>query len=293
MTKERRAMLQMLCCAILWSLSGVFIKLIPWNPMAIMGTRCVFTVLVLYGYMRISRIRLLFNKKTVLLGICIVLIYSCYMPAVKRTTAANAILLQYTAPVYVLLYAAIFHKQRIKRSDLVAVLCVMAGMALFFLDGLGGGMLSGNVLALLSGIFLGGMFFIVADMTEQERYTGLLLGQMLAVVIGLPFFFITSPPVTAPILLYIIGLGVLQLGLPYILYIKAARYCPPLTCSLLSVIEPLLNPVWVLVAVGERPSVFALAGGAVVLSVITVWCVWGEKQNQKQQQAQDQITPAG
>lgn len=285
MTKERRAMLQMLCCAIFWSLSGVFVKLIPWHPMAISGARCFFAALVLYGYMRVSRIRLLVNGKSLLLGACVVLIYSCYLPAVKRTTAANAILLQYTAPVYVLLYAAIFRKQRVKRHDIVAVLCVVLGMALFFLDELGGGKLTGNLLALLSGVFLGGMFILGADITEQERFTGLLLGQLLAVAIGLPFFFTTQSPVTAPIALYVLGLGVLQLGLPYILYSKAARYCPPLTCSLLSTIEPLLNPTWVLLVVGERPSVFALLGGAIVLCSITIWCVYGEKQKQKQEQS--------
>lgn len=281
MRKERLAILQMICCALLWSTSGILIKLVPWPPLAIACVRSVFAAAVLGGYMLYSKTKFVFNKKSLLLGAAVVAIFLTYMPATKLTTAANAIVLQYTAPVYVLLFSAIFHKRRPGRGDLLAVCFTIAGMALFFLDQLGSGSLAGNLLAAVSGVFLGAMFFITPSVSEEERYSGLLVGQAFALFIGLPTMLSGSVSITPNALLLVVLMGLFQLGLPYILYAHAARHCAPLTSSLVSLIEPLLNPVWVFLVIGERPSLFALFGGVVVLCTVTVWGVWGEKKKKE------------
>lgn len=282
MGKERRGMLMMLCCAIMWSLSGVLTKLTPWNAFVISAMRSAVAALVLYIYIRATKGRVVFSKMSWLLAIDVACIFMLYMPAVKLTSAANAIVLQYTAPIYVLLFCALFYKQKVKRADILAVALTFAGIALFFMDQLAGGSLLGNLMALCSGVFLAGMFLLGDRVTQEERLSGLLLAQLLTVVAGVPFMFFTTVEINGTYLLYILIHGVVQLGVPYLLYTQAVRACSPLTCSLISVIEPLLNPIWVFLALGESPSPLSLVGMAVVLITITLWCVWSEKQKQKQ-----------
>ncbi|MDL2235202.1 DMT family transporter [Christensenellaceae bacterium OttesenSCG-928-L17] len=270
----------MFLCAIMWSISGFLTKLIPWHPMVISGTRCILSAAVLGIYMRMIGIKPVFNKNACLLALDVALIFVLYMPAVKLTTAANAIVMQYTAPIYVLLFSAIVYKQRVRRGDILTVVLTVAGIALFFFDQLGAGSTTGNIMALASGVFLGGMFFLGSKITEQERLSGLLFAQIFSVFIGLPFAFFSENPITTTSLIYIVLLGVVQLGLPYVLYTRAARHCPALQCSLISVIEPLLNPLWVFLIIGERLSVYALVGGFVVLATVTGWTIWDDRQKQ-------------
>ena len=107
--------------------------------------------------------------------------------------------------------------------------------------------------------------------------SGILLGHLFTAAAGIPFMFVFDTPVTAPAVLSILALGVVQLGIPYVLYGIAVKDCPALMCSLLGAIEPLLNPVWVFLFTGERPGVFALAGGVIVIVTITAWCVWRDR----------------
>lgn len=278
MSKERRAMLQMFFCGVFWSLSGVLIKLIPWNALVIGAARSLLTAAVVLVYMRVRGLRPRFNRRVFFLGVAAVAVGVCYLPAIKLTTAANAIVLQYTAPVYVLLFSALLFKQRIRRGDAIAVALTIAGIALFFFDQMGEGTLLGNLLALASGVFYSFMFMLSGNVDEETRLSGLLLAQLMMTCIGLPLAFVYDTPVNQTILLFVLVLGIVQLGVPTILFNLAAKHCPPLTCSIISVVEPLLNPVWVFLVMGERPSVFALIGGVLVLITVTIWCVWGEKQ---------------
>ena len=148
---------------------------------------------------------------------------------------------------------------------------------MFFFDELKGGYMLGNFVAILAGAFLGGMFLTVGNAKGEERFSALLIGQMAAFIVGLPFIITSKPDFTGLPGLYIIILGVLQLGIPYILYGKASEYCPPLACSLLGAVEPLLNPVWVLLFDGEKPGVFSLVGGVIVVASVTLWCAFGNR----------------
>ena len=140
----------------------------------------------------------------------------------------------------------------------------------------------GNIVAVASGCTMGLMYMFMDDAKPAERLSSVFLSNALVALVGVPFAFITKVEVSTVPVLLILFLGVLQLGIPYILYALAAGDCPPLTCCLLSAIEPLLNPLWVLLFYGEKPGVFALIGGAIVIVTITVWSIYGEKQTQKE-----------
>lgn len=280
MKKEHIAILQMLVCGLMWSTGGLLIKLLPWNALVIAGYRSVLTGGVIALYMHMRKLRFVRTRQSYSIAAAMTAVILTFLPATKLTTAANAIVLQYTAPIYVLLFSAVFRKQRMRRGDVLTVLLTIAGIALCFFDRLGAGSLPGNALGLASGVFFGCMFYFSGGVEEETRLSGLLMAQFVIILIGTPLSFVYDTPVTAVNILYIVLLGVLQLGIPYILFSLSAKYCSPLTCSLLSVLEPLFNPIWVFLVLGEQPGAYALIGGAVVLLTITLWCVWDGRQKQ-------------
>ena len=128
-------------------------------------------------------------------------------------------------------------------------------------------------------MFMAGMFVAVGELNAEERFSGILNGQILTFLVGLPVFLITKPEITSTAVISILILGVFQLGLSYVLYVKASEYCPPLACCLLGAVEPLLNPVWVAIFDGEKPGVFALIGAVIVIASITAWSIFGQEKN--------------
>ena len=280
MKKENRAMLEMLMCAALWSIAGIFIKLIPWNSFVISALRSFFAGLTVLVYIRIKGYKIVINRQTLIPGLLLGLVYIAFVAANKLTTAANAIVLQFTDPIFIVIFSALFFGQRFKKRHLIAVLCTLLGIGMFFLDQLSEGYLLGNFVAIFAGACLGGMFIAMGKAETQERFSAMLVGQAVAFIFGLPFIITTKPEFSALPVLYIIILGVLQLGIPYILYGRAAEHCPPLACSLLGALEPLLNPVWVLIFDGEKPGLFALIGGVIVIVSVTVWCIAGNKDSE-------------
>ena len=292
MKKERAALLQMLLCTLLWSTSGLLVKLVPWNALVIAGCRSILTGIVMGLYMRARRMRLVRSRQSFAIAVALMATYITYLPAVKLTTAANAIVLEYTAPIYVLLFSAIFRKQPLHRGDALAVLLTIAGVALCFVDQIGGGSLAGNLLGLASGVFFGAMFALSGGADEETRMSGMLLSQIMMGLLCAPLAFIYDTPVTATNVLFIVLLGVVQLGIPNILYSLSVRYVSPLTCSLVASIQPLINPVWVYLAVGERPGKYAFIGGAVVLATITLWYAWDTRNRHRIEIAAQAESPA-
>ena len=270
----------MLVCATLWSIAGIFIKLIPWNGFAVAGLRSLIAGLTIAVYMLISRRRYVFNKRTLAGGIFAGSVYTCFTVANKLTTAANAIVLQFTCPVFIVIFAALFPRQKIRRQDLAVVIATLAGIALFFFDQLKPGYILGNFVGIAAGMFMAGMFIVVGNIEADERFSAVLNGQLFTFLVGLPFIIATKPEFTAGAVVSILILGIFQLGISYVLYVKASQYCPPLACCLLGALEPLLNPVWVLIFDGERPGVFALIGGVIVIVSITVWTIFGNKKQE-------------
>ena len=277
MKKENKAIIEMLICATLWSTGGIFIKLLPWNGFAVAGLRSLIAGATMGLYMLLKKYRFMLSRRTFLSGVFTACVYTCFVLANKLTTAANAIVLQFTSPVFIVIFSALFFHKKIRRADLAAVLFTLLGVALFFFDQLKPGYILGNCVAIVAGMFMAGMFVTVGEMQGEERFSAIFIGQMLTFLVGLPFVIATKPELTAQTLGCILALGVFQLGISYILYVKASVYCPPLACCLLGAVEPLLNPVWVFLFDGERPGLFALIGSVIVIVSVTLWCIFGKE----------------
>ena len=277
MKRETVGTIEMLICAALWSIAGIFIKLLPWNGFAVAGLRSLIAGLTMAAYMALKRYRFTLNRKTFAAGALAGSVYTCFACANKLTTAANAIVLQFTSPVFIVLFSALLLKSRIRKADITVVLLTLAGIALFFFDQLKPGYVLGNFVAIAAGMFMAGMYMAIGGLDEQERFSAVVIGQGLTFLFALPFVLMTRPLFNATTVSCILILGVFQLGISYILYVKACRYCPPLACCLLGAVEPLLNPVWVLIFDGERPGLFALIGAVIVIVSITVWMIRGRE----------------
>ena len=268
MTKNK-AIIEILLCSALWSIAGIFMKGIPWSGFVIAGFRSLLAGGVMAVFMLVKKLKLTLNRRSVSGGVALGITFILFSVANKTTTAANAIVLQFTDPIWImLLSAAVFH-QRFRKGDILVVALTFFGIALFFADGLSAGNTAGNIVALASGLSFAVYYISLGECTTDERMSSVLLGHAITFLIGLPFLFFTQPVVT--------GQSVLQLGIPYVLLAHASGHCPPLVCSLLCVLEPLLNPVWVAIFDGEMPGVLALVGGVIVIVTITLWCIWDGK----------------
>lgn len=270
MDPKKRAILYMVTCALLWSTGGIFFKLLPWNPMTIAGLRSLISAVVYLLFMKSQDIKFVLNKHSILSGVFLTGVFIFFI-------AANAIVLQYSAPIFILILSALIFKQKFRKGDILTVSATTLGISLFFLDKISGGYVIGNILALTAGLFFASMFVTTGRADDQSRSSGILLGHIFTAMIGAPFAFFTPTTFNGATLSIILALGILQLGIPYVLYGMAARHCSPLACSLISAIEPLLNPVWVFIFNGEAPGFYALSGGIVVISAVVSWTIWSAK----------------
>lgn len=255
--------------AVFFSIGGLFMKLIPWNGLAINSARNVFSVLVLAAFFRIRRHKLVINRTVLIGALAIVGTNILYSLANKLTTAGNTIILQFTAPIWVMVFSSLLLKKKPGRLDLVAAAFVFAGVICFFVDSISSGHLTGDLLALLSGIFYAGVFMMNAQ-EDSDSLSSVLIGMGLNVLTGLPFLIREQPfsagmDVWGPVLI----LGIFQLGLAYVFLTEGLVITPPVTASLISGIEPVLNPLLVAVFYGEMLTPLSLVGAAIVfLSVI-------------------------
>jgi drug/metabolite transporter (DMT)-like permease len=192
-----------------------------------------------------------------------------FCTATKLTTAANAILLQYTAPVWIALFGAWLLGERATRYDWITIAVVLCGMGLFFAEGLEAAHLAGNLIAVLSGVCFAGMTIALRGQKDGSPVESIILGNALAFLIGLPWI-ARAPALSAAGWLSLGTLGLFQLGASYWFYARAIKHVTALEAVLIPVIEPILNPVWVLLAVGERPAALSLVGGAIVLAAVTL-----------------------
>jgi len=262
---QKKAILYLITASILWSIGGLFIKLVNWNPMAIAGARSGIAAIVMLLYLKKPVIRL---GKIKLLGACTyasLLIF--FVTANKLTTSANAILLQFTAPIWVVLFSKFFLNEKIKKHDLSTIVLVMLGMILFFIGDLRGGTFIGNFIAILSGISMAGMVIFLKLLDDDSPVEMTFLGNIITFIIAIPFFFHSVPNLNS--ILYLLILGIFQLGISYIFYNLAIKHVSPIEAILIPVLEPLLNPIWVFLFTGESPGTYAFIGGAIVLIAIS------------------------
>lgn len=256
-----------ICTAVLWSFAGLLIKFIPWDAMTIVCIRSALAALVMIVYMR--RVHITFSRPVIMGALSMSATTVLFVFANKLTTAANAIVLQYSAPIFVVLISIIFFKKRLRALDIIAALVVFIGMGLFFFDQLKADAMLGNILACVSGVTFAGVFLMnKAPGAKPEE--AVLLGHLINAAAGLPFAIthVTFEPAAWG---YIALLGIFQLGISYVLFSIGIKHTPPITASLLATFEPLLNPVWVLLNTGEAPGFWALVGGVVVIATVVVY----------------------
>lgn len=254
--------------ALLWSSAGLLIKLVPWNPLAIAGIRSGIATLVLLAFWRWDTGRWLppITMYKFLAGLNYMILVSFFVIANKLTTSANAILLQFTAPIWVLLLSVWILKEKVTRKDMLVVLVVFAGMTLFFVGDLGQGGMLGNIFAVVSGVAMAFMIISMKKIKNGSPLEIIIWGNIFTFILGIPFY--SEITLSSQSVMGISFLGVFQLGLAYIFFTKGLARVSALEGILVPVLEPLLNPVWVLLGTGEVPTPYALAGGAIVVSAV-------------------------
>ncbi len=278
------ASLALILTAVLWSLGGLLIKSVDSHPLAIAGARSTISAILILLY--IKKPRFTWSFAQIGAALCYAMTSILFVAANKLTTAANAILLQYTAPLYVALLGAWLLKEKAKLIDWATIGIVLGGMVLFFMDSLDTRGVLGSVLAVLSGVTFA-LFAIFMRMQKNgSPVESVLLGNVLTAIIGVPFLFTAAPDSQG--WLYFVVLGVIQLGIPYILYSYAIKHVTALEASLIPVIEPILNPIWVFLFMGEAPGGLALIGGVIVVVAVTMQCILKSILPQEKEEALDQ-----
>lgn len=267
-----RSVLLLAGAALCWSLAGVLIKSVAetWPGLAVAGGRGIIAAAFLALTNRPLRFH--FSRDQIIGAVGYAGCTVTFCTATTLTSAANAILLQYTAPIWVALLSAWLLGERASRADWITIAAALAGMALFFKDSLTLGHLDGDLLGALSGVFFAGMTVALRRQKDGSAVESIILGNVLAFLIGLPWI-VRAPPLPPIGWGALTLLGVVQLGVSYWLYARAIRHVTALEAVLIPVIEPILNPVWVLIFLHEKPTGWALAGGAIVLTAVTARAV--------------------
>jgi drug/metabolite transporter (DMT)-like permease len=252
--------------SVFWSIGGVLIKYIAWSPLAVASGRGLIAALFLA--LACQPLRFTWSPvqlaAAVAYGACTI----TFVTATKLTTAANAILLQYTAPIYIALFGAWLLKEKATRVDWITIVVALGGMTLFFADEVELSNVLGNTVAIISGVFFAAMTILLRKQKGGSPTESLILGNVLAGLVGLPWL-LTAPPQPIAGWGALLALGTLQLGVSYLFYAKAIRHVTAMEAVLIPVVEPILNPIWAALVLHEKPGPWALLGGAIVLSAVT------------------------
>ncbi len=255
----------LLLAALCWSLGGLLIKTIDWPPMAIAGGRSAIAIPMIL--LCIGRPRFSFSVAQIGGAIGYALTVILFVFATRMTTAANAIFLQYTAPIYVALLGRWYLQERASRIDWLVIALALLGIALFFLDRLTTAGFWGNIIALGSGLAFASVALFLRKEKAGSPVASILLGNLLVALAGAPFI-LQAPSLGTDGLWRLLLLGTVQLGLPYVFYATAIKQVTALEATLIPLLEPVLNPLWVMLALGEKPGPWAIAGGLLVLGAV-------------------------
>jgi len=261
----RRGVLLIAAAALLWSTGGLAIKLVPLGALGVVFWRSFVSGLFLLVVFRPSRERWRHAAPSTVVVYALMIV--SFVTATKMTTAANAIFLQYTGPLYVLAIAPFLLKEPFRKIDAAAVGVALAGMSLFFVGRLGPGALAGNLVAVVSGLFFGLTILLLRRDASGDAIPSVIAGNLAAAAIALPFAW-GRLALDAKGVALVLFLGIFQLGISYVLFVKGLKTVPAAEASLLGMLEPMFNPLWAFLGLGERPSVWALLGGAIVLLAV-------------------------
>lgn len=258
-----------LMSAVFFSLGGILIKLIPWSSFTIQSVRSIFSTLVILIYMILTKHRFKFNTSVVIGALCNFVMALTFVSATKMTTAANAIVLQFTEPVFVILLLWIIYKKKPSGEALITCMIVFAGILCFFFESLEAGEMLGNILAVISGLAYAGVF-LIKGFKNGDFESSLIVSNILSIVAGIPSF-VSENEFSVKIWIFIIILGSVQCGLSYIFLSKGLDYVSPVTASLTSTIEPILNPILVALFYGEMIGTLSVIGAVMVVGAAMVY----------------------
>jgi drug/metabolite transporter (DMT)-like permease len=261
-------LLAMAGAAFLWSLAGLFIKVIDWNPIAIAGMRSLIASAVILLYLKRPNIHFSFPQIAAALANAATMIL--FISANKTTTAANAILLQYIAPVLTAFLGVAMLKERTHAEHIAAIPFVAAGIVIMFFDELGGGRSLGNILAIASAVTFSFFFIFMRMQKDGSPLESMLLSHWFtAGVCGIISLFLPLPQITAKSLMAVAVLGTVQIGVSAVLFSFAIKRVSAISANLIAIIEPVFNPLWVFLALGETPGVRTLIGGGIIVLSVT------------------------
>jgi drug/metabolite transporter (DMT)-like permease len=266
---QTRGQIAILLCAVCWSTSGLFIKLLDWHPVVIAGGRSLiaaFFMLAIRRFFPRDRYGGAEKKDRLLVfaaGFCYAATMITFVIANKLTASANAILLQYSAPVWAGLLAWLFIKEKPRWEQWIALVLAIAGMILFFREGLTSGSIVGDSIAVVSGVLFGANSVFMR--AQKNPADSMLASHILTAFFAFPFFFLFPPHTEASSLAAIGFMGVIQLGCASLLFSYGIKRVTALQAMLTASIEPVLNPLWVFFLTGEKPSFSALLGGALII----------------------------
>lgn len=268
MTERRKGILYILGAALLWSTGGIGIKAIDEPPLVVAFYRCFWAAITLFILLRGRAWSRRWKSTPVFLfaifsyGMCL----TTFVIATKWTTAANAIFLQYAGAVWVLLLSPIVLHEPIRMRDVIAIVGALCGMALFFVGRFDSHGMAGNVMALLSSVFFAGVIMSL----RREQAAGeaaVTWGNVFGAAAVLPFI-ASNLALTPRSLSLLLFLGIFQIAAAYVLFVRGLKYVPATQASLTGMLEPVMNPIWVLIFLGEHPSLYAVGGAVIVLSAI-------------------------
>lgn len=273
LSERRKAIFYLVITAVLWSTSGLFVKILDWQPLAILAGRSLFAAVVFLIYLK--RLPTRFGLWQLLAALMFILTQFLFITSTKMTTAANSIFLQYTGPIYVVLLAYWLLGEKPSRTDYISMFVIFLGLTLFFADRLSPEGFYGNLLAILSGMTGAVMMVSFRAQKNGNPAESNLIAFLVTATCGFPF--ILKETWTASSWLILAFLGIFQIGFAFIFFTKGIKHIPALEANLIGTLEPVLNPIWVFLFYGERMGRFALVGGLVVLGGVVMSAVGSAK----------------
>lgn len=276
---RRYAILATLLGAVCWSTGGLFIKLLPQDALTILFYRGFYAAIIFLIIFRKSLFR--FNRLSLVSILFYIPLVVSFVTATKLTTAANAIFLQYTAPVFVMIFEPILARTKLKPINLITVIISMVGLCLFFIDQFARPeSWIGIWIALASGLFLAGLL-ITQKLNNPEFIPGTVFwGNILVCILTIPWF-ISSPLPSFGENNYLMLLGFVQIGLGYTFFMYGQKFLAAIESSLIAMMEPILNPLWVFIGFGEKPGMWALVGGMIIIAALIFRLYWIEVYEKK------------
>ncbi|MDO4490317.1 MAG: DMT family transporter [Lachnospiraceae bacterium] len=270
-THSNTGVLCMIGSAVFFALGGLLIKLNSMPALSINGLRCFFSFIVLLIYMKLRKHHFVLNGGTLLCtvanaGMCLAFVY-----ANKLTSAANAIVLQFTMPIFIILIMWLFFHRKPEKSSLIACFVSFVGILFFFFDSLTLQGLLGILLAILSGM-LYAVVFVSKQIRGCDFESAVLLSFVISFLMALPTI-LTKTEYTPVNVITVVILGVFQMAVSYILLARGLQSVPPVAASLISMVEPVLNPILVAVFYGELIGPLSLVGAVIVIASATVYNV--------------------